>query len=884
MKIDLGVNPIPLLLEEQSRKRAEQIAILGIDRRPLTYRDLFKTVTKIVTTLNELGIGRQDRVAIVLPNGPEMAVAFLGVASCATSAPLNPNYQVPEFEFYLSDLKAKAIIIATELQSAARSVARQQNIPIIELSLSGETAGIFTLEAEKIGKVSYPGYAETDDVALVLHTSGTTSRPKIVPLTHRNILNSADNICSTLHLTETDCCLNVMVLFHIHGLIAALMTSLRAGSSVVCTPGFLAPRFFEWMQKFQPTWYTAVPTIHQSILERANSNQAIIDQLKLRFIRSSSSSLAPSVMAKLEKTFNAPVIEAYGMTEASHQMTSNPLPPLERKPGTVGLAAGPEVRIMDENNSNLLPIGQQGEIVIRGANVTLGYASNPEANVKSFTDGWFRTGDQGFFDRDGYLTISGRLKEIINRGGEKILPRQVDEVLLEHPAVAQAVTFGIPNPVLGEEVGAAVVLREENVTVRELQQFVATRLSSFKVPHQMAIVDSIPKGATGKLQRIGLWEKLGLQASESLFSDLSNRVTEFVAPQTETEKQLVRVWCEVLNVPQISVNQNFFESGGDSMTAAQLISQIERTFALRLSVTDLFDARTIQEQAVVIERLMASQRKGTQNLSDSGFKSLRLLKTGSQVEPILFFIPGGGGGEEEFLVYGRLLHLLGASQTVYGFFGRGQDGETQPHETVAEMVEDYLLELRELQPQGPYYLSGECVGGKVAYEMACCLDREGERVFLLLLNTRLPNLTEQGTPRAGNYWVERAKYHWRQIQNQSNRERVSYLVKTFKDSPLNPAVVFGANFKRDRQILRARSRYNQLLQDRVPTMRYKQSVSLIVSEDYYAQTPTMGVTQWIDNEVKIYPTQGNYNSYLGIHLETTAQQIRHLLHLNGNSK
>ncbi len=220
--------------------------------------------------------------------------------------------------------------------------------------------------------------------------------------------------------------------------------------------------------------------------------------------------MPPQVIAELETVFTAPLIESYGMTEAAHQMASNPLPPAKRIPGSVGIAAGPEVAIMDEGG-NLLPAGAIGEIVIRGENVTKGYENNPKANAEAFTHGWFRTGDQGTLTDDGYLTLTGRLKEIINRGGEKISPREVDEVLMDHPAVAQVVCFGIPHEKLGEEVGAAVVLREgKTATEKELREYVATRLADFKVPRKVLLMDEIPKGATGKLQRIGLAKKLGL--------------------------------------------------------------------------------------------------------------------------------------------------------------------------------------------------------------------------------------------------------------------------------------------------------------------------------------------------------------------------------------
>ncbi|MEQ1801974.1 MAG: acyl--CoA ligase [Gammaproteobacteria bacterium] len=485
-------------------------AISAPGRPDLTYGALREQVAATIAAINALGVGRDDAVAIVLPNGPEMAVAFVAIAAGATTAPLNPGYTADEFGFYLQDLSARLLVVEAGSTSPAVAVARQLGIPVAELVVEqGAAAGRFGLRGAP-GKATRPGPAGSDDVALVLHTSGTTSRPKIVPLTHANVCASAGHIAASLALTPADRCLQVMPLFHIHGLIAAVLSSLHAGASACCTPGFNALQFFTWLREIRPTWYTAVPTMHQAILARAGRNRDAIEAVPLRFIRSSSASLPPQVMTELEATFGCPLIEAYGMTEAAHQMTSNPLPPRGRFPGSVGVAAGPDVGIMDEQGA-LLPPGDVGEVVIRGPNVTPGYRNNPSANASAFTSGWFRTGDQGVLDAQGYLRLTGRLKEIINRGGEKISPREVDEVLLDHPAVDQVVTFAVPHPMLGEDVAAAVVLKPGmDATERDLRKFAGERLADMKVPRKILFLEEIPKGATGKLQRIGLAAKLGL--------------------------------------------------------------------------------------------------------------------------------------------------------------------------------------------------------------------------------------------------------------------------------------------------------------------------------------------------------------------------------------
>jgi len=481
----------------------------------MTFGGLRSQVDETIAALNGAGIGRGDRVAIVLANGPEMASAFVAVGAGATTAPLNPAYRAEEFRFYLDDLGARLLIVEAGSDSPAIAVARELGMGIAELSVpDGAEAGRFTLTITAAPSPDGPaveGRATADDTALVLHTSGTTSRPKIVPLSQANVCASARHIAASLALVPGDRCLNIMPLFHIHGLIAAVLSSLGAGASVHCAPGFNALKVFAWFDEIAPTWYTAVPTMHQAILARAARNPESVEALKLRLIRSSSSSLPPQVMTELEATFGCPVIEAYGMTEAAHQMASNPLPPAPRYPGCVGIAAGPEVAIMDEQSGKLLEAGATGEVVIRGPNVTAGYENNDKANAEGFTNGWFRTGDQGVMDDQGYLRLTGRLKEIINRGGEKISPREVDEVLMDHPAVAQVVTFAVPHDKLGEDIAAAVVFKEgESAEEKDIRAFAAERLADFKVPRQVLVLDEIPKGATGKLQRIGLAEKLGL--------------------------------------------------------------------------------------------------------------------------------------------------------------------------------------------------------------------------------------------------------------------------------------------------------------------------------------------------------------------------------------
>lgn len=569
---------IERVLQEHAARSPDCVALISPGCSALTFGGLARQVESMVAQLNRFGVGRCDRVTIVLPNGAEMALAFLATASCAVAAPLNPAYRSTEFEFYLSDLEPKALLVARGQDSPARAVASALGVTILELAPGGELTG------GRDEHTDHGGFAESSEAALLLHTSGTTSRPKLVKLTHANLCASAHNIRTALALTPEDRCLNVMPLFHIHGLIGALLSSLTAGASVVCTSGFDAIRFFGWLEEFRPTWYTAVPTMHQALLAQVASHADVIERCPLRLIRSCSAALLPRVMAELEAAFRTPVVESYGMTEASHQMTTNPLPPRVRKPGSVGLGAGTEVAILDDAG-NLLAVGKIGEVAVRGSNVTLGYEHNPVANEASFTGGWFRTGDQGYLDHDAYLFLTGRVEEIINRGGEKISPREVDEVLLEHPAVGQAVMFGVPHQTLGQEVAAAVVLRPHvSVTGRELREFARERLAPFKVPRQILFVDELPKGATGKIERIGMSEKLNLREKTE---------AEFAGPRTELERELATIWAELLCVERVGVDDDFFQLGGDSLLAARLIARVEEVTGVDASELDLFDAPTV---------------------------------------------------------------------------------------------------------------------------------------------------------------------------------------------------------------------------------------------------------------------------------------------------
>lgn len=687
----------------------EAPAILAPDREALSYGALSAHVAATVRSLRALGVGRSDAVAVVLPQGPELALAFLGVAAGAIVAPLNPTYRSSEFDFYLGDLDAKALIVHAGLDSPARLIAEKRGIPVVELTPVREAgAGSFSLDAPPGGR-PHEGDAEPagpDDIALMLHTSGTTARPKLVPLRHGNICASAHNIAATLQLGAHDRCLNIMPLFHIHGLIGATLSSLAAGASLACPPVFSAERFFEWLAALRPTWYTAVPTMHQAILRQADAHRELIARHPLRFIRSSSAALPARVLSELERVFGAPVIEAYGMTEGAHQLASNPLPPRARKAGSVGVAAGPDIAIMDGSGA-LLAAGVVGEIVVRGANVTAGYRDNPAANAAAFRDGWFRTGDQGYVDADGYVFITSRIKELINRGGEKIAPVEVEEVLLEHPAVAQAVVFPLPHATLGEAVGAAVVPQPgASVSEAALQEYVLERLADHKVPSRVVSIAEIPKGPTGKVQRTTMAAQLGER--------LRN---EYLAPRSPVEEQLGALWSEVLGVERVGVRDNFFALGGDSLRASQVFARIGKTFGKSLPPAALLQAPTVEQLAALIEGHETSR------------SCLVLVQPGGP-KPPFYYVHGPGG---DVLHARKLALLVGRERPFFGVQARALYGTEPPHRRIEDMAAHYVAEIRRHQPEGPYFLGGFCFGGQVAFEMARQLHMQGQEVALVAM-------------------------------------------------------------------------------------------------------------------------------------------------------
>ena len=596
------------LLAFYGRTAPNRDAMLAPGYPPLTYGALWGHTQDVVRGLRCLGVSRSERVAVVLPDGPEAAVAITAVASASVCVPLYAGFTTDEWRRYFTDLQVAALLTCAAVDSTSQVVARTLGIPVINLSpRPNEGLGAFRLVGSPTRPAPSAEPARSSDDAFILLTSGTTSRPKMVPLTHANVCLSAHNVGAALALAPRDRLLNVLPLFHGHGLISGVLAALAAGSSVVCTPGFDAAAFFRWLTEFRPTWYTAVPAIHRALLSEAHRYKRGAHPCSLRLIRSASASLPPDVLGGLEALFGVPVIETFGMTEAATQIAANPLG--RRKLGSVGTSAGAEIAIMDGESRRLLA-GERGEIALRGPTITRGYYNDVAATSSAFRDGWFRTGDLGYLDQQGYLFIVGRIKEadVINRGGQKVAPAEVERALLSHPEVVEAVAFPISHRRLGEDVAVAVVLRPNaKVSVSKLREFAGERLARFKIPGLIRIVTEIPKDPSGTVKRRDLVTAFSIVLPKTRME----RDGKAVAPRSKIERLLAKIWAGLLELDEVRIDQDLFALGADSLTVTQMLSRLRAHFGVDFSFKDIFDAPTVATLAARLE----SAKKGTAAIS-----------------------------------------------------------------------------------------------------------------------------------------------------------------------------------------------------------------------------------------------------------------------------
>lgn len=520
-----------------------------------------------------------------MPSGMELAVSCLAIACGAVCIPLNPRLTSTELLAQLDDASADAIVGLPDDPMAARIA---QTLGLVPLTFDMQRWLDSPSGSEKAGAdAPWPEPAHT---AFVLMTSGTTGKSKRVPLKQQQIVHSALQTAHHLELSPEDRSLCVMPVYHSQGLIVGLLAPLVSGSSVVCTPAFDATEFLRWAREFRPTWYTATPTVHQAVVDHVSRNHSGMPPHAFRLIRSASSSLPAGLQHRIEDLWGVPVIQGYGITETAGPLSSNPLPPDVQKAESIGRPVGAELRVIDDEG-HPLKVGQLGAVMARGPSVFDGYEDAPRSNADAFRDGWFHTGDLGWFDEDGFFFLAGRSKELINRGGEKISPFEVEQALLRLTGVAQAVAYPVDHPTMGEDVHAAVVPAPDSAVSG---QFLRSRLfgviADFKVPACIHVVDRIPVGPGGKVQRLGLRHQIsgGIEAAPA-------------APLTPFQAHIALLFAQTLDQPMSPSNANFLALGGDSLSALRLARTVNETWGLDLSASALLAAPTVVAFAATVQ-------------------------------------------------------------------------------------------------------------------------------------------------------------------------------------------------------------------------------------------------------------------------------------------
>jgi len=709
------------LLRAQAARRPQAEALLAPGLQPLTYAHLWEQVQSIDASLRGFGVPRGARIAIVLPDGSHAAAAQAAVSCYFIACPLHPLLHQPEYESLLASLRVVAVMVPAGDPSPAREAAAALRLFVFELAPQGGEAGIFRLAGKTAGHPApAAGDPQPGDVAFVFRTSGTTSEPKKVPLTHRNVLASARNLAHSWGLRPGDRNLSLRALSHQGGFLGGPLVSWWAGAAAVCTAGFQPALFREWMATFDPVCYSAVPAVHRAILAGIRDGGRLPPG-RLRWIYSGAASLPAELMRELEDALGAAVVEGYGLTETATHTFCNPQPPQARKARSVGKSLGAEIMIagdtIADEHGDPLPPGQTGEVLLRGESVMSGYEDSPDADREVFSNGWFRTGDLGYLDADGYLFITGRKKETINRGGEKISPLEVEEALRAHDAVADAACFAVPDARLGEEIAAAVVLRAGcEVSERDLRRFVAGRKSDFATPARIYFLDTLPRNAGGKVMRRELSARFAA-------AEKGAERPGFVAPRNEAERRMAAIWQEVLPGVTPGIHDDFFEIGGNSLLAVDLTVRIQKGFGRKLPLVALIQNPTIEKLVACV----------TQEVT---FQHIRVIELQSGTSAPFFCVPGAGGlamSLRELATYFKGRMPFCAFETP-----RAEEVDAETY-TIPLFAADLVAALKRQRPAGPYDLGGFCWGALVALEMAQQLRAAGDEVrTLILLDTVIP--------------------------------------------------------------------------------------------------------------------------------------------------
>jgi long-chain acyl-CoA synthetase len=487
---------IPELMRQRAAAAPDKVFLLSeADKRQFTYREFADVVRRVAGMLWAEGVRKGDVVSLLLPNSVEYVIAYFACWYIgALAGPINSLLKAQEIEYVISNSESKVLLI----NSGFLSVLEKTDIKIIQFD-NVEQVSDYHPEQTRIDK---------NDEAIIIYTSGTTGKPKGCLLTHSNVIANARQISSWLGFTEADRLLTIMPLFHMNAVSVTTMSALYAGGSTVVSPKFSASRFWQIISDYQITSFGSVATMLSMLLSTyPDGVPAGLNTQQLRFAMCGSAPVPAEVMKRFEETFDCLVVEGYGLSESTCRSTFNP-PDQRRRPGSCGLPIGNEMRIVDEEDRDV-PEGSLGEIVLRGENILKGYYKNPDATASAFRNGWFHTGDIGYRDADGFYYIVDRKSDMIIRGGENIYPREIDEVLYQHPGVAAAAVVGVPDDLYGEEVAAAIVLKNgAKISEPEVIEFCKAHLADYKCPKTVHFVDDIPKGPTGKLLKRELAQML----------------------------------------------------------------------------------------------------------------------------------------------------------------------------------------------------------------------------------------------------------------------------------------------------------------------------------------------------------------------------------------
>ncbi len=761
---DGSCSDILSLLRARAAAHPKRLAIEEADGEVLTYAALLARTERLAAALRSHGVGTRGggRVGIVLPNGLAMSHALLAVTYVGAALPYNPAYTESEFEAYFRDMDLSALLTRRAFAATAVRVAARLGVPVLDLdALEQETHGASDLLPPA-----------PDAVAMVLLTSGSTGRAKRVPLSHVNVCTSARHVSRSMGLAPSDRCLSMWELYHIGGLVDLLLAPLDSGGTVITTAGFDARRFFDLLDRARPTWFQGVPATLGELAFQARRGGIDPRGSSLRLLRSVAAALPPALMSELETLFGVPVLQTFGMTEAGPLITSTALPPAERAAGSVGRSCGTELKIFAPDWTPVAD-GAEGEVAIRGRNVFAGYEGDPAANAEAFREGWFRTGDLGRFDAAGNLYLTGRIRELINRGGEKVNLREVDDALLCHPAIREAAAFPVAHKTLGEDVAAAVVLRPGAATTpAELRAFVSSRLAGFKVPRTIVFLGALPRNAVGKIDRRAIAQEAeGLLAAQS--ADLSE--------PSGSEARIAAIWAGELGLPTIGLDDDFASLGGDSLSALRVLLAIEKELGKVLPDGALGNHTTVRSLARALANGNASyaaksaaaagplsQSERQRILAIAGTGGIPALAPGSALKVV------NRGGTRRPLIWffnspsyqmRAMSQRLPPDQPLYGGFSGAGMVDWNDHRAMSGIADLYAAELLERFRYGSFAIGGNCQGGRVGWMVAKRLQEAGREVdTLCFLEFSDPELAQFDGRLLMMFGKQSAHRHYRPIR------------------------------------------------------------------------------------------------------------------------